>query len=378
MVRLNIINTCMSFLRNSKRWLRSGNDTQEWVLFVFYFFQSSLVYFNPSSRPHKPCKCCWKCAIIDVAPIGDMATFLFSSNYSQGDTQSVAFMFVSFFLLLSLSRLKRTFCHQALSFAVFHECNPAANGHVYMNATHPGGQKNWHKGSSGHFMWTVSAILKRLRLILLLQVKSTKNDMFCVLYTSFSLVLYIFQSYLLLPSCLSKVIPLSICMCFVCACANPPSTEKHPLFDGTPRSSLIFPIDFLLFSFLHSQEMGCLNWSRPVEESVSDRQTERWWGKSKKKTQGRNIEKRRRKRQEGPTSSLITEALADPWPWSWPQRLPHRSEVVWKCQCGNSLHCWVVMILCSLPSLSDMISVALCLRLPRATHPSLTRPHKAH
>ncbi len=69
---------------------------------------------------------------------------------------------------------------------------------------------------------------------------------------------------------------LYVCVC-VCVCVSESyqHREKHSVFDGTPRSSLIFPIDFLLLSFLHSQGMGCLNWSRPVKESVSDRQTDR-------------------------------------------------------------------------------------------------------
>lgn len=72
-------------------------------------------------------------------------------------------------------------------------------------------------------------------------------------------------------------------MCFW-GCESFQHREKHSLFDGTPRFSLIFPIDFLLLSFLRSQGMGCLNWSRPVKESVSDRGTDRRWGNEKIKT----------------------------------------------------------------------------------------------
>lgn len=49
------------------------------------------------------------------------------------------------------------------------------------------------------------------------------------------------------PPCLSEVIPLSICICLcVCLCESCQHREKHSVFDGTPRSSLIFPIDFSL------------------------------------------------------------------------------------------------------------------------------------
>lgn len=223
-----------------------------------------------------------------------------------------------------------------------------------------------------------------LHLLVLLQVKNTNKPTYFVEFMHLFLYFCTFSKpILLLPFSLSEVIPLCICMCFF-ACVNHTSTERSIQFlMGPPSLHSSFLLIFLLLSFLHSQGKGCLNWSRPVKESVSDRETDRRWGEEtkeqqKKKKQGREYrKKKRRKRQEGPASSLITEALADPWPWSWPTRLPQRSEVVWKCHCGDSLHCWVMMILCSLPSLSDMISVALCLRLPRATHPSLTRPHKA-
>lgn len=73
----------------------------------------------------------------------------------------------------------------------------------------------------------------------------------------------------------------------------------HSVFDGTPRSSLIFPIDFLLLSFLHSQGMGCLNRSGPEKESVSDRETDMRWGEEKngelkKKGEGENVKKKGR------------------------------------------------------------------------------------
>lgn len=150
--------------------------------------------------------------------------------------------------------------------------------------------------------------------------------------------------------------------------------EKRSVCDGTCGSSLIFSIDFLLFSLLHSQGNRCLTWKCPAKESRGFTETNRGWGK---KWRAERRKKKRKKSQEGLAIMLITEARADPWPWSWPGRSRRRSEVVWKCHCGDSLHCWVVMILCSLPSLSDMISVALCLQLPWASHPSPTQPHKA-
>lgn len=176
---------------------------------------------------------------------------------------------------------------------------------------------------------------------------------------------------------MSEVIPLTISMC-LCVWVLAAQRETFR-FWWDPQVLTHLPYWFSLV-FLFALPGDGMSQLVPAGEGECERQTNREMMRKKqeKKTQGRKIEKRRRKRQEGPASSLITGALADPWPWSWPRRLPHRSEVVWKCQCGNSLHCWVMMILCSLPSLSDMISVALRLRLPRATHPSLTRPHKAH
>lgn len=74
-----------------------------------------------------------------------------------------------------------------------------------------------------------------------------------------------------------------LCLCmFLWVCESYQHRERHSVFDGTPRSSLIFPIDFLLLSFLHSQGMGCLNWSRLVKESVRYRETDWRWGKEKR------------------------------------------------------------------------------------------------
>lgn len=107
--------------------------------------------------------------------------------------------------------------------------------------------------------------------IVLSEIHTHTKNIFWRLYT-FSFVLYIFQT-----RCLSEIIPLSVCVLCVCPCVceSYQHRVKHSVFDGTPRSSLIFPIDFLLLSFLHSQGMGCLNWSWLVKESVSDRQTDR-------------------------------------------------------------------------------------------------------
>lgn len=188
-----------------------------------------------------------------------------------------------------------------------------------------------------------------------------------MLYSSFSLVLYIFQSHLLLPSSLFSL--------------DSHCSERNLRFRMGPpglHSSLLL----IFFSCFPSCTL------RRWDVSIGPGHRRRMWAMvkqngdkeraRKKKTHGKNTARWRRKGQEGPVRFLITGALADPWPWSWPQRLAQGSEVVWKCQCGNSLQCWVMMILCSLPSLSDMISVARCPRLPRATHPSLTRLHKAH
>lgn len=61
------------FPQKWQRWLRSGDDTQEWVLFIS--FLSGFVYFNPLLCSREACKCCWKCAIIKVEVIGDTLTF---------------------------------------------------------------------------------------------------------------------------------------------------------------------------------------------------------------------------------------------------------------------------------------------------------------
>lgn len=184
------------------------------------------------------------------------------------------------------------------------------------------------------------------------------------------LVLYIFQVF----TSAFLLLPLSVSVCF-CVCVNHTSTERSIQFlmgpPGLHSSSLLI---FSCFPFCTPRggdvSIGPGQWRRvwAIDKQIGD-EGERG---RKNERSGRGGSGRR-----GLRAPLITEALADPWPWSWPQRLPHRSEVVWKCHCGDSLHCWVMMILCSLPSLSDMISVALRPRLPGATHPSLTRPHKA-
>lgn len=164
-------------------------------------------------------------------------------------------------------------------------------------------------------------------------------------------------------------------------CVNHTSTGRSiPFLMGPPglhSSSLLI---FSCFPFYTPRgwdvSIGPGRWKRvwAIGKQIEDEGLER----EKEARAGGGERKTLREIEAGEaSSSLITEALADPWPWSWPLRLPHRSEVVWKCHCSDSLHCWVMMILCSLPSLSDMISVALRLQLPRATHPSLTRPHKA-
>lgn len=174
----------------------------------------------------------------------------------------------------------------------------------------------------------------------------------------------------------------SVCMYVFCVSVNHTSTEGSIQFlmgpPGLHSSSLLI---FSCFPFCTPTgwdvSIGPGQWKRvwAIEKQIEDEAKGK--ERARKKRGREHREKKRRKRLEGPASSLITEVLTDPWPWSWPERLPRRSEVVWKCHCGDSLHYWVMMILCSLLSLSDMISVALCLRLPRATHPSLTRPHKA-
>lgn len=89
---------------------------------------------------------------------------------------------------------------------------------------------------------------------------------------------------------------------FLSECESYQHRKKNSVSDRTPRFSVIFPIDFLLLSFLHSQGMECLNWSRPVKESVSDRETDRTRGNKKRewrgKMKGDDVEKKRRNRKE--------------------------------------------------------------------------------
>lgn len=92
--------------------------------------------------------------------------------------------------------------------------------------------------------------------------------------------------------------------------------RRHSVFDGTSRSSLIFLIDFsLAFCFVLPGER--------MSQSVPADEGERL---SNKKTNGRGWKRHRRKRRaggrEGEAVEPIAEALADPWPWSWPGRLP--------------------------------------------------------
>lgn len=128
---------------------------------------------------------------------------------------------------------------------------------------------------------------------------------------------------LLLPSCLSKAIPLCICMCF-CGCVNHASTQRSiQFFDGTSRSSLIFPIDFLLLSFSHSQGIGCLNWSRrgeprawAIKKQIED--------EGKRKVRG---EKWRGEHKQGGEEPGGACGRHDRWGPRWPLTLIMTSEV---------------------------------------------------
>lgn len=175
-----------------------------------------------------------------------MVTFssvCFSSNYSRSVIQSLAFMFALCFLSAHLL-LENNFCVVKLilcgrlwiSTRVINilQCSniTAATGHMCT--------RMWrmHKDRKTH-----TAHLQILHTL-------------CIFFCSFVHWVY---------SCLPVCQKLYDCVC-VCVhvCESYQLGEKHSVFDGTPRSSLIFPIDFLLLSFLRSQGMGCLNWSRPV------------------------------------------------------------------------------------------------------------------
>lgn len=155
--------------------------------------------------------------------------------------------------------------------------------------------------------------------------------------------------------------------------------KKHSAFDGTSRSSLIFLIDFLLLSVLRSQGRGCLNWSRLTKGGA-----EKWRNRLRMKGRRGRESKKKKKRDEGGGRGWSPRLRLTPDLDRDPGVCPRRSEVVWKCHGGDSLYCWVMVILCSLPSLSDMISVALLLASPeglasvsnRATRGPLRAPYR--
>lgn len=68
----------------------------------------------------KTSRCCWKCAIIKVALIGDMETFC--SAQIIGSVMHNAWLLCAPFLSTSLLLENTLLCHQALSFAVAPFC----------------------------------------------------------------------------------------------------------------------------------------------------------------------------------------------------------------------------------------------------------------
>lgn len=87
--------------------------------------------------------------------------------------------------------------------------------------------------------------------------------------------------------------------------------EKRSVCDGTCGSSLIFSIDFLLFSLLHSQGNRCLTWKCPAKESRGFTETNRGWGK--------NDERREEKKKEEESGGACNHA--DHWGPCWPLTL---------------------------------------------------------
>ncbi len=118
----------------------------------------------------KPCKCCWKCAIIKVALIGDTVTFC-SAQITARAIHKAWHLCLLRFSLFSLARkelflssflspfhllLQTLSLHGGDQYRVFLCSNiAAATDHTCTCMQ----QKNRHKGFSGHFVWTMLAIL---------------------------------------------------------------------------------------------------------------------------------------------------------------------------------------------------------------------------
>lgn len=110
---------------------------------------------------------------------------------------------------------------------------------------------------------------------------------------------------------------------FLWMCESCQHTEKHSVFDGTSRSSLIFPIDFLLLSFSHSQGIGCLNWSRRGEQRAwaIKKQIE---DEGKRKVRGEKWRGEHKQGEEEPGGAC---GRHDRWGPRWPLTLIMTSEV---------------------------------------------------
>lgn len=178
-------------------------------------------------------------------------------------------MFAFIFSLLSWKKIP----HQALSFAVADLESPwgdrywvfrrppvtVATGHASTRTKQRQGPKQ----------------AKCLLRLFLLSLDVTFSCLFCrrvcffLQFCTFSLFVFI-ATFLFLRTNTTVYCPV-----FLSEFDSYQHTKKNSAFDRTPRFSVIFPIDFLLLSSLHSQGIECLNWSRPLKESVSDRETDR-------------------------------------------------------------------------------------------------------
>lgn len=144
---------------------------------------------------------------------------------------------------------------------------------------------------------------------------------------------------------------------YFCGSENSSTERSIQYLMGPPglHSSFLLIFSCFLFCTLRGGDVSIgPSWPKPswaIEKQIED--------------EGKTKRKRKEREREGKTQDDARDQADCRGPGLTPDldrgpgRLPRRSEVVWKCHGGDSLHCWVMMILCSLPSLSDMISVAL-------------------
>lgn len=205
--------------------------------FAFSFYWFSFIYLSLLCST-KPCKCVCKCTIIKVELIGDMVTFCTAQI-----TATTIHTKPGIYVCVVSPAGRELMWHRALSlvladleslwrdrYCVFLGSNISPTTDLWAHVC------NLDKRTEKH---THTKQTEELFMSLCFDLGSHQTGCFA---DPSSCLLRFPDCCLLLPSCLSKAIPLCICMCF-CGCVNHASTQRSIQFlmgpPGLHSSSLL-------------------------------------------------------------------------------------------------------------------------------------------